>query len=714
MADPPDTNADENSSPSASLLVQSTKSATYLILLQIGSRTLTFLVNQILLRFLSPELLGISTQLELYSVTVLFFARESLRVALQRQNHEATTAPIQAEGKPRKHVPQPNIQDRTAQEVVNISYIAIGLGLPLAFALATLYIRTADTAVLQTPFINHTLNIYTLATVLELFSEPCFALAQLQMLYGVRASAETLATLARCLLTCGTAVWASKAHVNLGVLPFAIGQIGYASVLNVVYLKQIAPFSARKTFSIFVRPIVPSSPSLILDRFLRSRLSLAFNIYAQSLFKHLLTTGDALLIAAFTSLQTQGVYTLAANYGGLVARMVFQPIEESSRSLFGRLLHHPASESSDDDDFDSNPQRGKQVDQAAMYIRVLLRFYSIASVIVAAVGPTLAPLVLRLIAGSRWSESDAPFVLAAYCYYIPLLAINGILEAFVSAAASPEELRVQSAWMVAFSAAFAGTGFLVLKSASNACTNPSSTGLTTACWTELKMNDFFTNWTDHTVMPNAPMIGTIVCKTNEVWAQCFLRFAYGQQRKAAAPADCSTFSSTSCQSPSDMMVKPTSAQYWYGAYAIYAIFTYINALSTALLSATAHPGALQSAYTSANAGGGAATASNPVDAVLFYLLFLNGFTDQDTAFVAYMRQVPYTGNFTGATTDPPSEDVLYRNMVGVLEKRLETVMAGLDQFEALVGSQGTWIAPVQSSAAFVKAWTQTPGSITTA
>ncbi|KAL9593319.1 MAG: hypothetical protein Q9179_005949 [Wetmoreana sp. 5 TL-2023] len=228
------------------------------------------------------------------------------------------------------------------------------------------------------------------------------------------------------------------------------------------------------------------------------------------------------------------------------------------------------------------------------------------------------------------------------------------------------------------------------------------------------MNDFFTNWTSQTVMPNAPMIGTVFCKTNEVWARCFLRFAYGQQRKATAPADCSTLSSTSCKSPSDMMVKPISAQYWYGAYAIYAIFTYINALSTALLSATAQPGALQSAYTSANAGEGAAATSNPVDAVLFYLLFLNGFTNQDTAFATYMKQVPYTGSFTGATTDPPSDDVLYRNMVGVLKLRLETIMGGLDQFGVLVGSQGTWIAPVQSSAAFVKVWTQTQGSTTTA
>jgi dihydroxyacetone kinase DhaKLM complex PTS-EIIA-like component DhaM len=45
----------------------SAKGASFLILLQIGSRALTFALNQILLRFLSPELLGVNVQLELYS-----------------------------------------------------------------------------------------------------------------------------------------------------------------------------------------------------------------------------------------------------------------------------------------------------------------------------------------------------------------------------------------------------------------------------------------------------------------------------------------------------------------------------------------------------------------------------------------------------------------------------------------------------------------------
>src|ERR1700712_2596535 len=100
-----------------SILSTSAKGASFLILLQVASRGFTFLVNQILLRFLSPELLGLSTQLELYSITVLYFARESIRVACQRQSKDA-------------------------QPVINISYLSILFGTPLAYVLALLYLHT--------------------------------------------------------------------------------------------------------------------------------------------------------------------------------------------------------------------------------------------------------------------------------------------------------------------------------------------------------------------------------------------------------------------------------------------------------------------------------------------------------------------------------------------------------------------------------------------
>ena len=214
-----------------SLLAKSARGAKFLIILQIGSRALTFIVNQILLRYLSPELLGVSSQLELYGISVLYFARESLRLALQRGGGKA-------------------------QEVVNLSYIAIGLGPPLAYSLASLYMRQATPTLLATPYIAQALSLYACATCLELLIEPCFVIAQQQMLYGIRASAESSATFTRCIVTCATAIWASTSKQNLGVLPFAVGQLSYALVMNLVYYSKIWPKSAQGGFS-----LIPKRPT---------------------------------------------------------------------------------------------------------------------------------------------------------------------------------------------------------------------------------------------------------------------------------------------------------------------------------------------------------------------------------------------------------------------------------------------------------------------
>lgn len=444
----------------SSVLAKSAQGATFLILLQIGSRALTFVVNQILLRYLSPEILGISTQLELFAISVLYFARESLRVALQRQRvdneqSEPGKAGDNGAGEGRKNATASYSSGRRAQEVVNFSYIAIGLSVPLTYIFARLYIRSAGSQVLETPYIRESLNIYALATFLELLNEPNFAVAQQQMLYGTRASAETFATSTRCLVACGSAIWASRTGYSVGALPFALGQLSYATVLNIVYFSKIAPLRSQLKFSLFLKPL-PASPSLFLSCFSVPQLTLALNLYAQSTLKHILTTGDAFLIAALTSLPSQGAYALASNYGSLLARILFQPLEESSRSLFGRLL--PPSPITSPD---SSERRA--LNHAINYLRSLLHFYSLLSLVSISLGPTLAPLLLRLVAGPRWTNTPAAAVLASYCYYIPLLALNGILEAFVSAVATPAQLRRQSAWMFAFSAAFATTGFLVLR-----------------------------------------------------------------------------------------------------------------------------------------------------------------------------------------------------------------------------------------------------------
>jgi len=186
--------------------------------------------------------------------------------------------------------------------------------------------------------------------------------------------------------------------------------------------------------------------------FSKPLLTLSGSLFVQSIVKLVLTQGDTLLIGSLASLQAQGIYALANNYGGLVARLILQPIEESSRNYFGKLLSSVHRSPSKD-----------LVMKARSTLRPLLRSYILFSGCVVATGPTIAPLLLKIVAGSRWTESGAGQALATYCYYIPLLAVNGLTEAFVSSVATGSEVNRQSVWMLAFSAGFAGAAFVFLR-----------------------------------------------------------------------------------------------------------------------------------------------------------------------------------------------------------------------------------------------------------
>jgi oligosaccharide translocation protein RFT1 len=179
---------------------------------------------------------------------------------------------------------------------------------------------------------------------------------------------------------------------------------------------------------------------------------LGTSFFIQTLFKLLLTQGDTYLISGLASQTVQGVYALVSNYGGLIARLILQPLEEINRNLFGRLLSSSGS----------SPSKAR-VMEARKVLLILLRSYILLSICVVSVGPTIAPLLLKIVAGAKFFESGAGDVLAKFCYYIPCLAINGLTEAFVASAATKLEVDNQTRWMIAFSAAFVGAAFVFLK-----------------------------------------------------------------------------------------------------------------------------------------------------------------------------------------------------------------------------------------------------------
>jgi O-antigen/teichoic acid export membrane protein len=210
-----------------SVLSTSAKGASFLILFQLASRGFTFFINQILLRYLSPEILGLSAQLDLFARTVISFSRDSIEVAAQRQANDA-------------------------QPIVNLAYLAIAFGAPLAYGLASVYLKTENSGV---PHFASALWIYAASCIIELCAAPAYAVAQQRLLFKVRASAETVATIFRCLSTCLVAVWASKSGTQAGVLPFAAGQLSFALGTLAVYLFNVAPIARSNNFSLLPRRI---------------------------------------------------------------------------------------------------------------------------------------------------------------------------------------------------------------------------------------------------------------------------------------------------------------------------------------------------------------------------------------------------------------------------------------------------------------------------
>lgn len=474
------------------------RGASLLIILQVASRAVTFVANQLLLRFLTAQLLGVSTQLEVYYLSVLFFARESLRVAIQRQG--PTTSTTTSTDKDDKNKTNDSAQD--SQSVVNVGHLALVLGLAAAVGLGGAYLKYVDAATAATPHLDTALYIYGLAAVIELLSEPAFVVLQHRLRFGPRAAAESYATFLRCAVTFGAANWAWRRDYDWGALPFALGQLGYGLGLSGVYFGYGWWLASAEGFSLLPRQIAQPDQSIqstaakksddqvsvslsragsnsgyALGYFCRPTLNLAASMTVQSLVKHILTQGDTFLVSILSNPQAQGVYALANNYGSLLARLVFQPVEESSRNYFSKLLAATPS----DDEAKPTTQKEKNVDdvtrpqhnpsvpsrQALAKARTdlvsILHAYLLLSILILTLGPFGAPILVQLIAGPAWAASGAGLVLAQYCLYLPLLALNGIAEAFVSSVATRADVHRQSLWMAAFSVAFALAGFLTLK-----------------------------------------------------------------------------------------------------------------------------------------------------------------------------------------------------------------------------------------------------------
>ena len=101
------------------------------------------------------------------------------------------------------------------------------------------------------------------------------------------------------------------------------------------------------------------------------------------------------------------------------------------------------------------------IEKANSLLSLLCRCVTLVGATGAAFGPPFAFALVRLAYGKRWAcETAAPSALGAYAAYTALLALNGVLEAFVHARGGPGELARGNAALLGLAVFGAAAGAL--------------------------------------------------------------------------------------------------------------------------------------------------------------------------------------------------------------------------------------------------------------
>ncbi|XP_075403634.1 man(5)GlcNAc(2)-PP-dolichol translocation protein RFT1 isoform X2 [Tenrec ecaudatus] len=379
---------------SQEVLGQAARLASSGLLTQVVFRGVTFVLNAFVLRFLSKEIVGIvNVRLTLLYSTISFLAREAFRRAC-------------LSGRSQRDWPQ----------TLNLLWLTVPLGAFWSLLLGWVWLHWLEVPDPNAvPHYGAGVVLFSLAAVVELLGEPFWVLAQ--------------------------------AHL------FVRLKLSYAVVLLLCYVIYFAkllgsPESAQQ-HSLPVSRMMDVLPSVTgRGAFVnRDEAKLTWSFFKQSFLKQILTEGERYVMTFLNVLNfgDQGVYDVVNNLGSLVARLLFQPVEESFYIFFAKVLEREKG---------ATLQKQEDMAVAAMVLESLLKLALLAGLTITVFGFAYSQLALDIYGGTMLSSGAGPALLRSYCVYVLLLAINGVTECFTFAAMSKEEVDRYNVRMLALSCSF--------------------------------------------------------------------------------------------------------------------------------------------------------------------------------------------------------------------------------------------------------------------
>jgi hypothetical protein len=359
--------------------------------------------------------------------------------------------------------------------IVNISAIPAYILSVLSVCILYLY----STYRLQVDIV--VVALYCGGALLEVLAEPFYNIYYSKLYLIPRMRAETIAVTARSLVTFFFVVVLGSGVRGFGAAQLAYGLSYYAVMMW--HASFISINGARTSLSSFAGSFRGGLALLLNFRQSCQNPLIKLAIYATgtSLLKHLLTEGDKIVLSITTSHFHQGIYAITCNYGSLVARILFQPIEESSRLAFARMVAAAGDEfslavnkfsifSSEASlkllslgDASSIQTRLRVLKEMSGLLSGLLGGIALFAAVFPVLGAFYSRAIIKLFLGQKWYLEETVSTLSAFCFYLYVLAINGISESFVHAVMSPTSMAMYNVALVVSWIAFVSAAAVLMK-----------------------------------------------------------------------------------------------------------------------------------------------------------------------------------------------------------------------------------------------------------
>uniref|UniRef100_A0A5F5PJS3 Protein RFT1 homolog n=1 Tax=Equus caballus TaxID=9796 RepID=A0A5F5PJS3_HORSE len=346
-----------------------------------------------------------------------------------------------------------------SKEIVGIVNVRVPLGVFWSLFLGWVWLQlleVPDPSVV--PHYGTGVVVFALSAVVELLGEPFWVLAQAHMFVKLKVIAESLSVILKSVLTALLVLWLP----HWGLYIFSLAQLFYTTILVLCYViyftKLLGSPESPKQQTLPVSRMTDLLPNVVRNKAFVNwkEAKLTWSFFKQSFLKQILTEGERYVMTFLNVLNfgDQGIYDIVNNLGSLVARLIFQPIEESFYIFFAKVLERGK---------DATLQKQEDVAVAAVVLESLLKLALLAGLTITVFGFAYSQLALDIYGGAMLSSGSGPILLRSYCLYVLLLAINGVTECFTFAAMSKEEVDRYNFTMLGLSSSFLVLSYLLTR-----------------------------------------------------------------------------------------------------------------------------------------------------------------------------------------------------------------------------------------------------------